>query len=62
MARVLSVRSIRELLYALGVALCAAALLLFPVQSVAAAKSGLQLCGNVIARNTSLSRAGLSSL
>lgn len=48
MARVLSVRSIRELLYALGVALCAAALLLFPVQSVAAAKSGLQLCGNVI--------------
>lgn len=48
MSRVLSMRSIRELLYALGVVLCAAALLLFPVQSVAAAKSGLQLCGNVI--------------
>lgn len=48
MAQILSKRHIRDLLYALTAALCAAALLLFPSQSVDAAKDGLQLCFNVI--------------
>ena len=48
MTRILSARSARELLYALAAALCAAALLLYPTQSVDAARSGLRLCGNVI--------------
>lgn len=48
MARVLSARAVRELLIALALALCAAALLLYPTQSVAAARDGLRLCGNVI--------------
>ena len=48
MARILSVRRARELLSALALALFAAALLVFPTQSVDAAREGLRLCSSVI--------------
>ena len=48
MARFLSSRHLREGLFALALALCAIALLVYPTQAVEAAREGLRLCGNVI--------------
>ncbi len=48
MAKLLSVRAAREGVYALALAMCVAALLIYPTQAVDAAREGLRLCGNVI--------------
>jgi sporulation integral membrane protein YlbJ len=48
MARLLSNRKRYDALVALGLGLAIASLLLFPSQAVEAARSGLELCGNVI--------------
>lgn len=48
MGRLLRKQDIRDLLLGAGLLLSAAALLLWPEQSVAAARDGLRLCGNVI--------------
>ncbi len=48
MARLFSSRLLKEAIYALALALCAMALLLYPTEAVNAAREGLRLCGNVI--------------
>jgi len=48
MTKLLSARHLREILYAVALGLCAAALLVYPTQAVQAAREGLRLCGNVI--------------
>ncbi len=48
MARILKNRHLVDILTALGLLGAIAALLFYPAEAVAAAKSGLELCGNVI--------------
>ena len=48
MARILKNRRLVDILTALGLLGAIAALLFYPAEAVAAAKSGLELCGNVI--------------
>lgn len=48
MSALMSKRSVRELLYALGLVLAGLGLVLDPGQAMEGAKTGLELCYNVI--------------